>query len=147
MTDLTGGCQCGAVRYRLSMQPYNAHICHCRMCQKAFGNFFAALASVKLDRIAWTRGRPSIYRSSEAAERGFCAACGTPLTFHYLGTDRIAISLGSLDDPTVAPPLKAFGVESKLPFIHTLDGLPGERTDQFASPEDLARMRPRATPP
>ena len=41
---LTGGCQCGAVRYALLEPPSNPHICHCRMCQKAFGSFFAPLA-------------------------------------------------------------------------------------------------------
>ena len=40
---LTGGCQCGAVRYALLEEPTGAHICHCRMCQKAFGSFFAPL--------------------------------------------------------------------------------------------------------
>ena len=38
---LTGGCQCGAVRYCLHEPPADPHICHCRMCQKAFGSFFA----------------------------------------------------------------------------------------------------------
>ena len=38
----TGGCQCGAVRYALYAEPTNPHVCHCRMCQKAFGNVFAA---------------------------------------------------------------------------------------------------------
>ena len=40
---LTGGCQCGAVRYALHEEPTSPHICHCRMCQKAFGSFFAPL--------------------------------------------------------------------------------------------------------
>ena len=43
---ITGGCQCGAVRYALHAVPTNPHICHCRMCQKAFGSFFAPLARV-----------------------------------------------------------------------------------------------------
>lgn len=40
---ITGGCQCGAVRYAIDGPLNNPHICHCRMCQKAFGNYFAAL--------------------------------------------------------------------------------------------------------
>ena len=45
---MTGGCQCGAVRLRFE-QPDNRMICHCRMCQKAFGSFFAPLTGVPLD--------------------------------------------------------------------------------------------------
>lgn len=143
---LTGGRQCGATRYRLLEEPTGASICHCRMCQKAFGGYFAALAGVPPDKLEWTRGAPSIYRSSEAAERGFCAACGTPLTFHYVGSNRISVALGSLDEPERAPPTRAYGLESKLSFFHTLDGLPGTRTEQDAPPEELARMAPLARP-
>ncbi len=39
----SGGCQCGAVRYALYAEPYDTHICHCRMSQKAFGAFYAPL--------------------------------------------------------------------------------------------------------
>ena len=53
---LTGGCQCGAVRYALHEQPANPHICHCRMCQKAFGSFFAPLTGVPLTSFEMTRG-------------------------------------------------------------------------------------------
>ena len=63
---MTGGCQCGAVRYALHAAPYNPHICHCRMCQKAFGSFFAPLAAVKLADIAWTRKPPPRRRSNAA---------------------------------------------------------------------------------
>ena len=70
--NITGGCQCGAVRYALKSEPTGASICHCRMCQKAFGNYFAPLTGVPLADLEWTRGQPGIFKSSEAVERGFC---------------------------------------------------------------------------
>jgi hypothetical protein len=55
---LTGGCQCGAVRYALYTEPTSADICHCRMCQKAVGNLFMAVAGVPEDQLVWTKGAP-----------------------------------------------------------------------------------------
>ena len=81
----TGGCQCGAVRYRLAASPEDMRLRHCRMCQKAMGNLFAALAPVRSQNLRWTRGLPAEYRSSSAAIRYFCAACSTPLGFRYKG--------------------------------------------------------------
>src|ERR1039458_9626487 len=74
----TGGCQCGAVRYALYTAPEGS-VCHCRMCQKATGGLFAALAKVETADLVWTRGQPDAFRSSPAACRDFYAACGTPL--------------------------------------------------------------------
>ena len=125
----TGGCQCGAVRYALHAQPTDPQICNCRMCQKAFGSFFAPLAGVTLDDITWTRGLPRVFSSSEETERGFCGNCGTPLTFHYVFSDRISVSLGSLDDPTKIAPTSQYGVESRMPWLDKLPGLPGEVTE------------------
>jgi hypothetical protein len=119
---MTGGCQCGAVRYALYETPEST-VCHCRMCQKAVGGPFAALAKVPLAAFAWTRGEPGSFQSSSAAERHFCAACGTPLTFHFLDGDAIEVTTGSLDTPAEVPITKNFGVEARLPWIDRL--LPG----------------------
>ncbi|HJU30047.1 MAG TPA: GFA family protein [Hyphomicrobiaceae bacterium] len=146
LPTLTGGCQCGAVRYALYAEPTNPHVCHCRMCQKAFGNYFAPFAGVPLGDFAWIKNPPGIFRSSEAAERGFCRDCGTPLTYHFVGKDRISVSLGSLDDPARVPPAKQFGVESRLPFLATLTTLPGVRTEEYVAPADLARLASRQHP-
>ena len=143
---LTGRCQCGAVRYALYAEPTNPHVCHCRMCQKAFGSFFAPLAGVPPRDFAWLRGTPGVFRSSEAAERGFCRDCGTPLFFRYVGKDRISISLGSLDDPTRVAPARQYGVESRLPYVATLTQLPGSRTEDEVPPADLMRLASRQHP-
>ena len=58
------------------------------MCQKASGQPFMALARVKPRDLVWTRGKPTIFKSSNLAERGFCPDCGTPLTYRFLESGR-----------------------------------------------------------
>ena len=55
---MSGGCQCGAVRYALAAMPLRTVLCHCRMCQKAVGQPFAAYAEVRLADLTWTRRTP-----------------------------------------------------------------------------------------
>ena len=83
MTDTprTGGCQCGAVRFRIHGALGRPSICHCRMCQKQFGGFFSALVTAPKDGVEWTRDEPSYFQSSVNIDRGFCSNCGTPMTY------------------------------------------------------------------
>ena len=133
---MTGGCQCGAVRYALLAEP-KPTVCHCRMCQKAVGGPFAALAMIQKSDITWTRGQPAAYRSSSAAFRDFCAACGTPLTFRFIDAPHMEVTIGSLDRPQDAAPVEQFGVESRLPWLDRLasSALPGRTTAETATPE------------
>src|SRR6516225_11596149 len=91
---LTGGCQCGAIRFALKAAPVKVSICHCRMCQKASGAPFASFADINKTDFAWTRGAPASFRSSSIAERDFCAKCGTPLSFRRIDAERIEIMTG-----------------------------------------------------
>jgi hypothetical protein len=116
------------------------------MCQKAFGNYFAPLAGVKLTDFAWVSGEPGVFHSSEAVERGFCRDCGTPLFYRYTADDRISVSLGSLDDPRRVVPAQQFGIESRVPFLATLASLPGTRTEDDTPPEVMARLKSRQHP-
>jgi hypothetical protein len=115
----SGGCQCGAVRYRGETLGGSA-ICHCRMCQKAFGSIFGAL--VTAPGLVWTRGEPKYFHSSNRARRGFCAECGTPLCYVETGAE-VEIAVGTLDDPSVAPPTKQINIASKVPFFDHLHEL------------------------
>jgi hypothetical protein len=115
----TGGCQCGAVRFRLTGFG-RASICHCRMCQKAFGSFFGPLVTAK--GLEWTRGAPAKFDSSNVVTRGFCARCGTPLTYEYEGG--IDVAIGALDDPKKAPPAIQVNPADMLPFFDRLHTLP-----------------------
>ena len=133
---ITGGCLCGAIRYETSTPLSDVHYCHCRMCQKAFGNLFAAFGSIPREALRFTSGSPKLYRSSPYAERGFCAECGTPLTFRYLKSSWIAVSLGSLDRPEAVRPEIHWGIESQVPWLAIHDDLPRKRVE--GDPEYLA---------
>ncbi len=138
---ITGGCQCGAVRYALRAVPGNAHFCHCRMCQRAVGGPFVALTSMARTEIEWTRGAPAFFQSSSVAKRGFCRDCGTPLSFAYDRSDRFSVTVGSLDHPEDYPIERHFGVESKMPWLKLGDGLPEEETgDVEADPRTVGMV-------
>jgi hypothetical protein len=137
---VTGGCQCGAVRYRSTALLDNAHICHCRMCQKAVGNLFAALVGAPNDALVWTRGTPAVFASSDAADRGFCASCGTPLFYRGKDSPRTGLTIGSLDDPSLAPPAVQVGMEGRLPVMDGLCTLPDLGTTENEMPEEAATI-------
>lgn len=137
---LTGGCQCGAVRYALYALPEGTHICHCRMCQKAVGGPFAPLAPVRLVDFAWTRGAPATFLSSSEAARDFCARCGTPLSFRYLDSSWIDVTIGSLDRPALASPLRQYGSESQVSWFAALVSLPASSTAENMQQERQARI-------
>lgn len=122
----SGGCQCGAVRFRVDGALGDASVCHCRMCQKAFGGFYAPLVSTRGARLEWTRGKPKHFQSSSHVRRGFCGDCGTPLT--YEAPDGVALAIGAFDRPQAIAPKIQWGTEAKLPYVDGVPALPGEDT-------------------
>lgn len=140
--QVAGGCQCGAVRYRSEAVMDNAHLCHCRMCQKAVGNVFAALVAAPKEVFSWTRGNPARWQSSANVVRGFCRTCGTPLCYDDLTSDCIGITIGSLDDPSAFPPVTHDGVEGRMPWLAALNDVPdfGE-TEQPSQAEWAAAIK------
>ena len=139
----TGGCQCGAVRYAFYAPLENAHVCHCRMCQRATGGVFAALAGGQPGNFAWTRGAPAFFASSSLAQRGFCEQCGTPLSFKYdTPGARMYTTIGSLDDPGQVELVKQYGIESRISWVKFCEHVPGERTAESAQAQEfLAGMQ------
>lgn len=91
-----GGCLCGAVRFRATLQQHDFNACSCDTCRRwGTGPFMA----VNCADVAF-EGEPSRFRSSDWAERGFCAACGTNLFYRVLSSPETSfeISVGALDD-------------------------------------------------
>ncbi|MBT6203356.1 MAG: GFA family protein [Rhodospirillaceae bacterium] len=137
---MTGGCQCGAVRYALYRSPVNPHICHCRMCQKAMGGPITAYAAVLASDFSWTRGAAKTFESSSIVTRGFCGDCGTPLSFRFVDDKWIGFTLATLDEPDRVVPTRAFGRESKRAWFDGLHALPLTPAADELSAEMKARL-------
>ncbi len=127
---VTGGCQCGAVRFAVDGSLGRPGICHCRMCQKAVGGPFGSF--VTAEGLRWTRGEPKRFQSSDKAARGFCAACGTPLSFEWQGAPP-EIAIGAFDDPAAVRPVIQVWGESRLPWFASLAALPDRPATPTAS--------------
>jgi len=123
--SITGGCQCGALRYRLERFG-RASICHCRMCQKAMGNYFAPL--VVAEGFEWTRGEPGRFASSNLSNRGFCSRCGTPITLET--DDAVELCIGTLDDPSAVQVQYHSNPEDRLDYVMRLEEIPEANLEQ-----------------
>jgi hypothetical protein len=138
----SGGCQCGKLRYEFSGPLGSADLCHCRMCQKAFGSFGAILLRVNLADLRWTRGDPTTFKSSSIVERGFCKNCGTPLFMFEHGDTFIDLAVGTMDNPNAIKTLQSqIGVESRLDWFTALSALPEARTDDTRTQAELATLK------
>ena len=126
---MTGGCQCGRIRYVAEIDGDDAYLCHCRMCQRATGGVSIAFRNVTKAAVRWER-EPDRYRSSPFAQRGFCSTCGTPLTFEFDDGNNLDLTVGSFDDPGRFKPTSHFGKESWHEAWLDTSTLPAKRTDE-----------------
>ena len=125
----TGRCLCGAVRYRTQGKPLWVAHCHCASCRRNTGSPVATFVGYRVGQMTYTAGQPALYESTPGVERGFCARCGTPLT--YGGTrapGEIHVYVGTLDDPESFPPTVHVHVGERLPWFDTTDTAPRYRT-------------------
>jgi len=129
---LTGGCQCGRVRYAAQLANNEAYFCHCRMCQRATGGVAAAFVSVMKDALTWER-EPDYYASSAIARRPFCSVCGTPLGFDYPDAAKSDLTVGSFDDPSGFVPTSHFGADTIHEAWLDTRRLPRTRCDEYPS--------------
>ena len=130
MTDgLTGGCACGAVRYRLASAPMFVHCCHCRDCQRQTGSAFVLNALIEADRVTLLSGKPEPLRvptdSGRPHEIHRCPSCKVAVWSVYGGADKLLfVRVGTLDDPAALTPDVHIYVRSKLPWVALPEGVP-----------------------
>lgn len=96
MSMRTGRCMCGAVTYQADVSgAFSA--CHCKMCQRWASGLFMGVHS---NGFELTSGQDVFtrFKSSDWAERGFCAKCGSNIYYHAVEHGHPTVALGTLDD-------------------------------------------------
>lgn len=131
----SGGCQCGAVRFKANGPAKTTSICHCRMCQKAVGNYFATFVAYNVEAVEFTRGEMKIFKSSNFAQRGFCVDCGTPLSYQW--DDKVlSLSIGAFDRPENFMPARQYAASDKVANLDEALAAPGKPLTE--DPEEIA---------
>ncbi len=124
---LTGGCNCGAVRFEISEPLVGAGYCHCRRCQRRSGTAASANAQVVPGSFHVTQGEDRLraWRPEDGFEKWFCGECGSSMfSRHPTKPDIVGVRLGVFDDdPGVRPSRRQF-VAYAAPWEPILDDLP-----------------------
>jgi hypothetical protein len=117
----SGGCLCGGVQYRVRGELRGILACHCSQCRRTSGHH-AAMTSAPSANIELTASASLVwYESSDTAERGFCAKCGSNLFWKQRGRDAVSITAGTLDPPTGLALQEHIFVADKSDY-YTIDG-------------------------
>ena len=128
MSKTKGGCQCGAVRYQSEAEPMLSIICHCRQCQRAsgtIGNTFIAVPKAAVEITGEVRYFETKGDSGKPVHRGFCPTCGSRMFgLADAAPDLIAISAGSMDDPSTFKPGMHVYTGAAQPWDRIHDDLP-----------------------
>jgi hypothetical protein len=136
---LTGGCQCGSVRYEIAAEPVTCYVCHCTECQHQSASAFGISLSVPRAALRFVKGRPKEWRRVSESGREimclFCGHCGTRLAHNPARDAAISnLKAGTLDDTAWLRPVAHLWTRSKQPWVQIPAGMPIYETQ----PEDYA---------
>ena len=121
-----GSCLCGAVTFEVDGELPPPDACHCSMCRKSSGHYFAstdvARTALRVDgaeHLTWFQSSPKVLR-------GFCSRCGSSMFWDSITRDWIGVAMGAFDGPTEAELAKHIFVGDKGDYYRIADGLPQE---------------------
>jgi len=124
--ELTGGCLCGAVRFRGTAEPLAAYYCHCTRCQKRSGAPVSTAGTFPMVAFAFTEGEPKVIASnSPGLVRLLCGSCSSILGLRpRQNPTLVSVRLGCLDDPGSVKPTFHRHTSSQVPWLEIADDLP-----------------------
>ena len=146
---LEGGCDCGAVRYRLLSAPMFVHCCHCRDCQRQTGSAFVLNMLIEADRVQLLADTPQPVDVAREGRRPpqriyRCPACQVAVFSEYGSPEVRFVRAGTLDDPTQVTPDVHIYTRSKVGWVALPDSTPAFEayydTKALWPPESYARL-------
>jgi hypothetical protein len=129
---LTGGCNCGSVRYEVTEPLVRASDCHCRRCQRRTGTAASAQAHPAPGsfRIVLGEEKLRVWKPPDGGgEKWFCGECGSAMFgFNPSHLESIGIRLGTFDDdPGIRPSVRQF-----VAFAAAWEPIPDDGLRRFA---------------
>ena len=129
---MTGGCQCGAIRYRIDADPIVTYACHCTECQKASGSAFGLSMIFLATAFELTSGELAVYeRETDAGGRlrcSFCRGCGNRIHHRPPESPFLSLKPGHLDDTSGLRPEAHIWVSSRPPWVEIPEDAPRHET-------------------
>lgn len=124
---ITGGCQCGAIRYEIASFPLLLYTCNCTDCQRQSGSAFALNMPVRFRDFRVLQGEPNAWRHTSPGGTPvisrFCGNCGTRLYGERDGRpETVNLRAGTLDDTSWLVPAAHFFTRSAQSWLQPAPG-------------------------
>ena len=142
MSQFTGGCRCGAVRYALALEALpRTYACHCRDCQTWSGSAFSqqtflpeASLSVIGPLVVYELATPS----GRVSTQRMCSVCHTRIyNSNSARPGIVVVRAGTLDRSDELDVVAHIWVRRKQPWLSLPEGVPA--WPEAAPAADLAR--------
>ena len=138
---LTGGCQCGLLRYEVDAEPMSLYACHCTECQRQSGSAFGMSMLIPREALRFVKGTPRRYErtadSGRVIEGDFCEACGVrPVHYPRANPKAAILKPGTLDDTSWLHPIGHIWTRSAQRWVP----IPTDSVIYEGHPGDLAPL-------
>ena len=128
--EISGGCFCGSVQYKASVDEARVAVCHCRDCQIFSGSAFRMASAVAPENFEFTSGTPKYFDktadSGKVRRMAFCGDCGTHLCSVPVDPEEvgsfISLRLATSSEFHLFKPAAEIFCASRVSWLPSLEG-------------------------
>ena len=128
MSQISGSCLCGSVKYTSSASPVMVGLCPCTHCQKQSGSAFSVNVAIPRGSLHFIGAKPAVYEDKGSSGlpvfRHFCASCGSPILSDVVATPKLDwLKAGTLDDTSWLKPAVSLWCDSAQSWVAYPEGM------------------------